>query len=122
MRLNVVLGGNGAPIGADLAVAVEADRLGYDQVWIGEAAKLDSPAMASTIVARTTHIEPVLGPLAVTVRSPVQIALAASTVAATGRRTHIALGTSSDVVARWHGRDRAGAAAMLEQCAATCGP
>ncbi len=118
MRLNVVLGEwLDAPIGADLAVAVEADRLGYDQVWIGEAAKLDSPAMASTIVARTTRIEPVLGPLAVTVRSPVQIALAASTVAATGRRTHIALGTSSDVVARWHGRDRTGAAALLEQCA-----
>jgi probable F420-dependent oxidoreductase len=101
------------PLDADLAVAVEADRLGYGQVWIGEMAKLDAPAMASTIVARTTQIEPVLGPLAVTVRSPVQIALAASTVSATGRRCHIALGTSSDVVARWHGRTRAGAAAML---------
>jgi probable F420-dependent oxidoreductase len=103
------------PVHADLAVAVEADRLGYHQVWIGEMAKLDAPAMASAIVARTTHIEPVLGPLAVTVRSPVQIALAASTVVATGRRTHVALGTSSDVVAMWHGRARAGAAAMLEE-------
>ena len=116
MRLTVVLGEwLDAPIDADLAVAVEADRLGYEQVWIGEAAKLDAPTMAATIVARTTQIEPVLGPLAVTVRSPVQIALAASTVAATGRRTHVALGTSSDVVARWHGRDRRGAAALLEQ-------
>jgi probable F420-dependent oxidoreductase len=116
VRLTVVLGEwLDAPIGADLAVAIEADRLGYEQVWIGEAAKLDAPAMAATIVARTTHIEPVLGPLAVTVRSPVQIALAASTVAAAGRRTHLALGTSSNVVARWHGRSRAGAAAMLEQ-------
>ena len=116
MRLTVVLGEwLDAPIGADLAVAVEADRLGYEQVWIGEAAKLDAPAMAATIVARTTHIEPVLGPLAVTVRSPVQIALAVSTVAATGRPTHVALGTSSDVVAKWHGRGREGAAAMLDQ-------
>jgi len=117
VRLTVVLGEwLDAPIGADLAVAIEADRLGYEQVWIGEAAKLDAPAMASTIVASTAHIEPVLGPLAVTVRSPVQIALAASTVAATGRRTHVALGTSSDVVAKWHGRDRKGAAALLDQC------
>jgi probable F420-dependent oxidoreductase len=116
MRLTVVLGEwLDAPIDADLAVAIEADRLGYEQVWIGEAAKLDAPTMASTIVARTTRIEPVLGPLAVTVRSPVQIALAAATVSATGRRTHIALGTSSDVVARWHGRTRAGAATLLEQ-------
>src|SRR4029453_5410798 len=72
--------------------------------------------MAATIVARTTQIEPVLGPLAVTVRSPVQIALAVATVAATGRPPHVALGTSSDVVARWHGRSRAGAAAKLEEC------
>ena len=116
VRRTVVLGEwLDAPLDADLAVAVEADRLGYEQVWIGEAAKLDAPAMASTIVARTSHIEPVLGPLAVTVRSPVQIALAAATVAGAGRRTHIALGTSSDVVARWHGRDRKGAATLLEQ-------
>lgn len=115
VRLTVVLGEwLDAPIDADLAVAIEADRLGYEQVWIGEAAKLDAPAMAATIVACTTRIEPVLGPLAVTVRSPVQIALAASTVAAAGRRTHVALGTSSDVVAKWHGRGRAGAAVMLE--------
>ena len=114
MRLSVVLGEwLDRPIDADLAVAVEADRLGYGEVWIGEMAKLDAPAMAAAVVARTAQIEPVLGPLAVTVRSPAQIALAAATVAATGRRTHVALGTSSDVVARWHGRDRRGAADRL---------
>ena len=48
-------------------------------------------------------------------RSPVQIALAAVTVAAAGRSTHVALGTSSSLVARWHGRTRAGAAERLEQ-------
>ena len=114
MRLSVVLGEwLDRPIEADLAVAVEADRLGYGELWIGEMAKLDAPAMAAMVVARTAQIEPVLGPLAVTVRSPAQIALAAATVAATGRRTHVALGTSSDVVARWHGRDRRGAAVRL---------
>ena len=114
VRLSVVLGEwLDRPIEADLAVAVEADRLGYGEVWIGEMAKLDVPAMAAAIVARTARIEPVLGPLAVTVRSPAQIALAAATVAATGRRTHVALGTSSDVVARWHGRDRSGAVGRL---------
>ena len=46
------------PIEADLAVAVEADRLGYGEVWIGEMAKLDAPAIAATIVARTARIEP----------------------------------------------------------------
>ncbi|MGI9051615.1 MAG: LLM class F420-dependent oxidoreductase [Ilumatobacteraceae bacterium] len=114
MRLTVVLGEwLDRPIQADLDVALAADRLGYGEVWIGEMAKLDAPATAAAIVARTEQIEPCLGPLAVTVRSPAQIALAAATVAATGRRTHVALGTSSGAVARWHGRSRAGAADRL---------
>ena len=114
MRLTVVLGEwLDRPIEADLAVAIEADRLGYPELWIGEMAKLDAPAMAAAVVARTERIEPCLGPLAVTVRSPAQIALAVATVAATGRRTHVALGTSSEVVARWHGRDRRGAVDLL---------
>lgn len=120
MRLSVVLGEwLDRPVAADLAVAVEADRLGYPEVWIGEMAKLDAPAMAAAVVSRTEQIEPCLGPLAVTVRSPVQIGLAAATVAATGggRRVHVALGTSSDVVTRWHGRTRAGAADRLERTA-----
>jgi probable F420-dependent oxidoreductase len=116
VRLSVVLGEwLDRPIEADLAVAVEADRLGFGELWIGEMAKLDAPAMAAMIVSRTQRIEPCIGPLAVTVRSPAQIALAAATIAASGRRTHVALGTSSDVVARWHGRDRRGAAGRLEQ-------
>lgn len=107
MRVSVVLGEwLDRPIEADLAVAVEADRLGYREVWIGEMAKLDAAAMAAAIVARTDAIEPCLGPLAVTVRSPAQIALATATVAATGRTTHVALGTSSHLVAAWHGRTR----------------
>lgn len=122
-RLSVVLGEwLDRPVAADLAVAVEADRLGYPEVWIGEMAKLDAPAMATAVMANTRRIEPCLGPLAVTVRSPAQIALAVATVAASttatadggARAVHVALGTSSDVVAHWHGRDRSGAAARLE--------
>lgn len=102
------------PIAADVEVAIEADRLGYGEVWVGEMAKLDAPVVAAAIAHRTDVIEPCLGPLAVTIRTPAQIALAVSTVAATtGRRTHVALGTSSDVVHRWHGRSRVGGAAAL---------
>jgi probable F420-dependent oxidoreductase len=81
-------------------------------------AKADSPAMASIIACRTERIELVLGPLAVTVRSPVQIAIALQTVASSGRTVHVALGTSSDVVARWHGRPRAGASDALRRALA----
>lgn len=114
MRYSVVLGQwLDRPLAADLETAVLADRLGYDQLWVPEMAKADSPAMAARIAGATERIELVLGPLAVTVRSGVQIAIALQTVAATGRPVHVALGTSSSVVARWHGRSRVGAADAL---------
>ncbi|MFP5487577.1 MAG: LLM class F420-dependent oxidoreductase [Acidimicrobiia bacterium] len=114
MRYSVVLGQwLDRPLAADLETAVLADRLGYEQLWVPEMAKADSPAMAARIAEHTDRIELVLGPLAVTVRSPVQIAIALQTVAASGRPVHVALGTSSTVVARWHGRSRAGAAEQL---------
>jgi probable F420-dependent oxidoreductase len=118
MRYSVVLGQwLDRPLAADLETAVLADRLGYDQLWVPEMAKADSPAMAARIAERTERIELVLGPLAVTVRSPVQIAIALQTVAASGRPVHVALGTSSTVVARWHGRSRVGAADALATAA-----
>jgi probable F420-dependent oxidoreductase len=114
MRYSVVLGQwLDRPLEADLQTALLADRLGYEQLWVPEMAKADSPAMAARIAERTKQIELVLGPLAVTVRTPVQIAIALQTVAATGRTVHVALGTSSTVVARWHGRSRRGAADTL---------
>lgn len=119
MRLSVVLGQwLDRPISADVQLAEWADEIGYGQLWVPEMAKADAPALAATIAARTRHIELVLGPLAVTVRSAVQIAMAAATVGATGRRTHVALGTSSSLVARWHGRSRAGAADRLAETTA----
>lgn len=114
VRFSVVLGQwLDRPLAADLETAVLADRLGYRQVWVPEMAKADAPAMAARIIAHTDRIEPVLGPLAVTVRSAVQIAIAAQTVAAAGRPIHLAFGTSSTVVARWHRRRRTGAADLL---------
>lgn len=114
MQLSVVLGQwLDRSLDADLRTAVLADRLGFEQLWVPEMAKADSPTMAARIAERTEQIELVLGPLAVTVRSPVQIAIALQTVAASGRRVHVALGTSSAVVARWHGRSRRGAAQTL---------
>lgn len=101
------------PIDADVELAVWADELGYPELWVPEMAKADAPALATMIAGRTDRITVTLGPLAVTVRSPVQIAMALATVAAAGRRADVALGTSSSLVARWHGRSRAGAADRL---------
>jgi probable F420-dependent oxidoreductase len=114
MKLSVVLGQwLDRPLDADLEVAVLADRLGYPELWVPEMAKADSPAMAAMIAERTNQIELTLGPLPVTIRSSVQIAIALQTVASIGRPVHVALGTSSSLVAGWHGRSRLGAADRL---------
>lgn len=114
MRISVVLGQwLDKPIGADLELALRAEELGYAELWVPEMAKVDAPAFAATVAAQTEHIDLTLGPLAVTVRSSVQIAVAIATVAASGRHVNVALGTSSNLVARWHGRSRAGAADRL---------
>ena len=119
MRTSVVLGQwLDRPLSADLEIARIADELGYPELWVPEMAKADAPALAATIGGQTDRIALTLGPLAVTVRSSVQIAIALQTVAATGRQVHVALGTSSTLVARWHGRSRSGAATQLEQARA----
>lgn len=115
MRVSVVLGQwLDRPLEADLEIARLADRLGYPELWVPEMAKADSPALATLIAERTSQIEITLGPLPVTVRTPVQIAIALQTLALTGRPIHVALGTSSSLVARWHGRSRRGAAHRLD--------
>jgi probable F420-dependent oxidoreductase len=97
--------------------AAAADRLGFGELWIGEMATFDAFALGAAIGLQNRQIKLALGPFAVSVRTPVNIAMGAATVAATiGRPVNIALGTSSDVVVRdWHGRSREHPARTLEE-------
>lgn len=99
-----------------------ADACGFPELWVGEMATYDAPALATAIGTSTSAIELTLGPLAVAVRDPVAIAMAAASVAdLTGRRCGVALGTSSPVVVEaWHGRSRARPARTLRESAAAC--
>jgi len=101
------------PLDDDLISADLADQYGYHRLWVGEMAKCDAIAVTATVLERTTRVRPVIGPLAVSVRSPVQIALAASTLAALNRGVDIAIGTSSPAVVDWHERSREGSADAL---------
>ncbi len=111
MRSEAVLGlWRDRPAAEALITAGHAESLGYRRLWIGEMATYDGFALATAIAGATETIEPIVGPLAVAVRTPVNIAMGVASVSSlTGRRTHVALGTSSAVVVeRWHGRSRAG--------------
>ncbi|MGD9985682.1 LLM class F420-dependent oxidoreductase [Pseudonocardia sp.] len=80
-----------------------ADELGYARLWVGEMATYDAFALAAALPGA---IPLVLGPFAVAVRTPVQIAIGAATVTElTGRTVEVAIGSSSPVVVSgWHGR------------------
>lgn len=103
--------------------ALETARLvashGFDELWVGEMATYDAFALATAIGAASRRLAITIGPLAVTVRDPVMIALGAASVAAlTGCRVGVALGTSSNVVVEdWHGRSRARPAVALAESA-----
>lgn len=119
-RVSVVLGlWPDRPADENLAVGRRAAELGYPELWIGEMATYDAPALATALGQSSPPIATTIGPLSVHVRTPMTIAMAVASVAALGRRpVGVALGTSSTVVVeRWHGRARTRPAATLAQSA-----
>jgi len=106
---------------AGLVTALAADRLDFNELWIGEMATYDAFALGAVIAERTQRIPLTLGPFAVAVRDPVMIAMGVASVAElTGRRVNVAIGSSSPMVAeQWHGRvQRRPALALREMASA----
>lgn len=90
-----------------LDIARNADRLGFDELWIGEMATFEAFALAGAIARDTARIALTVGPLAAGVRTPVQLAMGWASVAELGgRAVQLALGASTPaIVVNWHGRD-----------------
>jgi probable F420-dependent oxidoreductase len=107
------------PAAENLAIAQLADRLGFPELWIGEMATYDAFALGTAVGMATQQIEITLGPLAVSVRTPMTMAMGIASVAdLTGRPTHLALGASSTVVVEeWHGRARERTATHMAESA-----
>lgn len=107
------------PAAENMRVAIEADRLGFGELWIGEMATYDAFAFATCAGLRTEQIALTVGPLAVSVRTPMTMAMGLASVAdLTGRPTALALGASSTVVVQeWHGRERKRTATHLDETA-----
>jgi F420-dependent oxidoreductase-like protein len=90
---------------ANLALAREADALGYSVVWIAEAYGSDAPTVLSWIAAQTDHIALGSGAMQIPARSPAMTAMTAATLdVLTGGRFRLGLGVSGPQVAEgWHG-------------------
>ncbi|MDT5410379.1 MAG: hypothetical protein QOG14_2599, partial [Mycobacterium sp.] len=100
-----------------LDVAHAAREAGFDTLWIGEMATYDAFALATAVGHRAPGLHLKLGPLALGVRSPVALALGASSVASlTGSGVDIALGASSPaIVSGWHDRQWAQHASRMRE-------
>ncbi len=107
------------PASENLEIARNADRLGFPELWIGEMATYDAFSLATAIGLNTSQISLAIGPLGVSIRSPMTMAMGVASVAdLTGRPTALALGASSNVVVEeWHGRARERTATHLAESA-----
>jgi probable F420-dependent oxidoreductase len=100
-----------------LDIAQAAHEAGLGTLWIGEMATFDAFALATAIGVRTPGLHLKVGPLPISVRNPVAVALGASSVASlTGSPVDVALGASSaPIVGGWHGRDWGHSAARMRE-------
>jgi probable F420-dependent oxidoreductase len=100
-----------------LDIAVAARDNGLSALWVGEMATFDAMALATAAGLRAPGPLVKLGPLAIGVRSPAQIAFGMSSVAElTGSEVHVALGASSPaIVSGWHDREFAHSASRMHE-------
>jgi F420-dependent oxidoreductase-like protein len=105
MQLGITVGLSGPHPKLDMELVLEAERLGYSQVWTGEAYSTDAVSPAAWVLARTTKIQVGTGIMQMPARTP---ACAAMTVlslqALSGNRFLCGVGPSGpQVVEGWHG-------------------
>jgi F420-dependent oxidoreductase-like protein len=106
MRLGINLGYWGAGMDADnLAVAEEADRLGYAVCWAAEAYGSDAPTVLSWVAAHTERIDIGSAIFQIPARTPAMTAMTAATLdSLSGGRFRLGLGVSGPQVSEgWYG-------------------
>ena len=106
LRLGLNLGYWGAGNDADnLALAREADRLGYSVAWAAEAYGSDAVSVLSWVAAQTSRIDVGSAVLQIPARTPAMTAMTAATLdTLSGGRFRLGLGVSGPQVSEgWHG-------------------
>src|SRR6516162_9656905 len=106
MRLGLNLGYWGAGGSDGVALAQEAERLGFDSVWTAEAYGSDALTPLTWVGARTATIKLGTGILQMPARTPANTAMTAATLdLLSSGRVLLGLGLSGpQVVEGWHGQ------------------
>ncbi|MCG3159410.1 MAG: putative coenzyme F420-dependent oxidoreductase [Acidobacteria bacterium] len=105
MRLGLNLGYWGANPEDNVALAQEADRLGFHSVWTAEAYGSDAVTTLTWLAAKTERINVGTAIMQMTARVPAMTAMTAATLdLLTGGRMLLGIGASGpQVVEGWHG-------------------
>lgn len=105
MRLGLNFGYWGSGPSDNIAVAQEAERLGYDSLWTAEAYGSDAVTPLVWLAAKTERIHVGTAIMQMPARTPAMTAMTAATVdLLTGGRFLLGLGASGpQVVEGWHG-------------------
>ncbi|MBO0858608.1 MAG: LLM class flavin-dependent oxidoreductase [Chloracidobacterium sp.] len=105
MRLGLNLGYWGANPEDNVALALEADRLGFHSVWTAEAYGSDAVTTLTWLAAKTEKIKVGTAIMQMTARVPAMTAMTAATLdLLTGGRMLLGIGASGpQVVEGWHG-------------------
>ena len=106
MRLGLNLGYWGAGQDAEnLALAREADRIGYSVCWAAEAYGSDAPTVLTWVAAQTERIDVGAAVMQIPARTPAMTAMTAATLdTLSGGRFRLGLGVSGPQVSEgWHG-------------------
>ncbi len=106
MRLGLSLGYWGSGPNNGMALAQEAERLGFDSVWTAEAYGSDALTPLTWVGALTSKIKLGTGILQMPARTPAMTAMTAATLdLLSGGRVLLGLGLSGpQVVEGWHGQ------------------
>ncbi|GGC58388.1 LLM class F420-dependent oxidoreductase [Hoyosella rhizosphaerae] len=91
--------------GDNLAVAIEADKLGFSSVWVAEAYGSDAATVMAWIAAHTKNIDIGSAVMQIPARTPALTAMTAATLdTMSGHRFRLGLGVSGPQVSEgWHG-------------------
>jgi len=107
MRLGIALGAPGGPseVRDLVALAQEAERLGFATAWTAEAYGCDAATTLGWLAAQTTRIGLGAAVLQIPARTPAMTAMTAVTLdLLSGGRFHLGLGVSGPAVSEgWHG-------------------
>ncbi len=104
MKLSITLKLSGEA-GVDMGLVWEAENLGFDTVWAGEAYGTDAVTPVAWILARTSRIKAGTGIMQMPARTPACAAMTAMTLQAlSGNRFVCGVGPSGpQVIEGWHG-------------------